>query len=128
MVMVNNFQLTENFNLQEFECTHAKHRHVKVKKELVNKLQKLRDELGQAMIVSSGYRCPERNEQVGGADQSQHLKGTAADIKLNNLNYDIEEIAEKAEEIGFSGIGLYNTFIHLDVREDGPARWDQRTQ
>ena len=125
---INNFQLSENFNLQEFECTHPDHRHVKVDDELVEKLQELRTELGQALIVNSGYRCPERNEQVGGAANSQHMKGTAADIHLNNLHYDIGEIAEKAKEIGFTGIGLYNSFIHLDVREGRPARWNQRTQ
>ena len=120
---INNFQLSENFNLQEFECTHPEHRHVKVDDELVNKLQELRTELGQALIITSAYRCPERNEQVGGAEQSQHLKGTAADVILNNLNYDIKEIADKAKEIGFTGIGLYNNFIHLDVREGRPAKW-----
>jgi len=125
---INNFQLSENFNLQEFECTHADHRHVKVDDELVEKLQKLRNKLGQAMMITSAYRCFERNKQVGGAENSQHMKGTAVDISLNNLNYDIGEIAEKAKEIGFTGVGLYNTFIHLDVRENGPARWNQKTQ
>ena len=123
---INNFQLSKNFNLQEFECTHQKHRHVKVNDELIEKLQKLRDKLGQPMIVTSGFRCDKRNRQVGGAENSQHMKGSAADIHLNNITYDIGEIAEKAKEAGFTGIGLYTNFIHVDVRDGRPARWDGR--
>ena len=122
---MNNFQLTKNFNLQEFECTHPDHRHVLVDENLVKKLQELRNELGVALIINSPYRCPERNEQVGGSPNSQHMEGKAADISIKNINLPIERIKEIAEEIGFDGIGLYNTFIHLDVR-GYKARWDNR--
>ena len=38
----------------------------------------------------------------------------------------IEIVAAKCDGIGFDGIGLYDTFIHLDLR-GGVARWDNRT-
>lgn len=122
---MNNFQLTNNFNLQEFECSHPEHRHVRVDESLVKKLQQLRDTLGVPLIINSAYRCSERNKQVGGAEKSQHLYGTAVDISMKTINISIEEVAKLAEDIGFDGIGLYNTFIHLDTRGT-PARWDNR--
>lgn len=47
---------------------------------VTNVLDKLRDEWGRPIIVTSGYRCKELNAAVGGARNSQHLKGQAADI------------------------------------------------
>ena len=124
MSSINNFQLSENFNLKEFECTHKNHRHVKVDSELVEKLQELRERLGLPMIINSGYRCSERNIQVGGAEHSQHLLGKAADISLHNQSMSGQDIASLARGIGFTGIGLYDNFIHLDVREGQPAKWN----
>ena len=43
-------------------------------------LDKLRDGWGRPIIVTSGYRCKELNTAVGGARNSQHLKGQATDI------------------------------------------------
>lgn len=45
-----------------------------------NILQPLRDAWGQPIVVSSGYRCEKLNKAVGGAKNSQHLFGEAADI------------------------------------------------
>jgi len=122
---MNKFQLVNNFNLQEFECTHPDHRHVRIDEKLVYKLQELRDILGVPLLINSAYRCPERNRQVGGVDNSQHLYGKAVDISMRTIDKDIEEVRDIAEEIGFDGIGLYKTFIHLDVR-GSKARWDNR--
>lgn len=33
--------------------------------------------------ITSGFRCPELNKKVGGKDNSQHLKGQAADFVVN---------------------------------------------
>lgn len=123
---INNFRISKNFNLQEFECTHPNHRHVRIDDELVEKLQQLRDRLGVPLVITSAYRCPERNKQVGGADNSQHLYGKAVDISLHTIPLQIEEIKRIARQIGFTGVGLYNSFIHLDVRHR-QANWDNRT-
>ena len=47
---------------------------------VTNVLDKLRGEWGRPIVVTSGYRCKELNAAVGGAHNSQHLKGQAADI------------------------------------------------
>ena len=54
---------------------------------VTNVLDNLRDGWGRPIIVTSGYRCTELNAAVGGAHNSQHLKGQAADI----ISDDFEE-------------------------------------
>lgn len=49
-------------------------------------LQPLREKLGKPIIVTSGYRNSEVNKLVGGATNSQHTKGQAADIIVNGLS------------------------------------------
>ncbi len=49
-------------------------------------LQVIRDELHLPIIVTSGYRSKEVNEQVGGVASSYHCKGLAADIKCKNMD------------------------------------------
>ena len=50
-------------------------------------LQPLRDYLGKPVVISSGYRCPELNKAVGGVKNSQHMKGEAADIHVENTEH-----------------------------------------
>lgn len=113
--------------MREFECTHPDHHHVLVDSTLVEKLQKLRDRLGISIIITSPYRCEKRNKQVGGAKNSYHMKGLAVDISMNNQILDVETIASLAKKIGFTGIGLYDNFIHLDVRVAEFTTWDKRS-
>lgn len=44
-----------------------------------NILEPLRKAFGP-IVISSGYRCQRLNKLVGGADNSQHCRGEAADI------------------------------------------------
>ena len=47
-------------------------------------LDPIREAWGEPIVVSSGYRCRELNELVGGAQHSHHLLGCAADIIAGN--------------------------------------------
>ncbi len=47
-------------------------------------LDPLREMYGKPITVNSGYRCPKLNAAVGGAKNSQHMKGEAADITAGN--------------------------------------------
>ena len=51
-----------------------------------NVLQPLRNHLGCPVIVTSGYRSPELNKKIGGKQNSQHLKGQAADFVVPQKN------------------------------------------
>ena len=91
-----------------------------LKAELLEKLQRLRDLAGRPVIVNSGYRNPAYNKKVGGSSTSRHLMGEAADIRVPGLHPD--EVAQLAREAGFTGIGIYRSFTHVDVRRE-PVTW-----
>ena len=117
--MLNDFKLTNNFNLKEFQCPCCGS--VKIDSELIQKLQSLREKINKPIIVTSGYRCPSHNKRVGGENTSYHTQGLAVDI---TTDYDIEKLVILAREIGFRGIGIYRRlrFLHLDL---GPTRtWE----
>lgn len=69
-------------------------------------LEPIRQRYGFPIYISSGYRCPELNNLVGGAKNSQHLTGDAADIvcRATNNAYLFQIIAkmirEEAIEVG----------------------------
>lgn len=109
-----------NFSPEEIACkgTGA----ILVDGRALDLLQALRDELGRPMLITSGYRSPSHNKEVGGAERSQHLLGRAFDVVMTN--HDPEAFVAAAERVGFNGIGLYpdRNFIHVDSRLK-KARW-----
>ena len=95
-------------------------------------LEELRQSFGGALRVNSGHRSVAHNETVGGAPRSMHLNfatdltplgyGDRVGVGLGNL-YD------QAKSLGFTGVGRYNSFLHLDRRDlldRDPAEWDNR--
>ncbi len=107
-----NIQFTANFNSKEFECPGSdKH---KISKDLVERLQKLREAYGRSITITSGYRSKEHNDKVGGVKNSQHVLGTAADLTAK----DLDSLHEHCLKI-FNAIGdgrKKGKFIHVDVR------------
>lgn len=100
-----------------------------VNPQLIELCNAVREEFGRPLKVNSGYRSPEHNEKVGGAKNSMHVLGQAADIAplKKDMKHiaDLWRIAKKLNPSG--GVGLYDTFVHLDVRGYA-ARWDNRTK
>lgn len=88
-------QLSQNFNMSEFEESPTANRldidnsipteltgNIKL---LVNYvLQPVRTFINTSISITSGYRCPELNKQIGGAPTSQHQKAEAADFVCVN--------------------------------------------
>ena len=79
-----------------------------------------------AVVINSGYRTSAYNKKVGGVSNSQHVKGTAADIVVKGM--DPLTVSQYVEYImpDHGGIGVYQTFTHVDVRSNR-SRWDQRS-
>lgn len=82
--------------------------------------------------VTSWYRTPAYNRLIGGAVDSQHMRGIATDItvRVNNKRLSPESVAALAEKVPAfrkGGIGWYDrrhgNFTHVDHRPNGPARW-----
>jgi len=122
-------KLTNNFYLKEFESKDGADTPEDVLCNLrlvAEQLQILRDYCGVPIKINSGYRSPEHNESIGGSKNSQHKLGRAADIviqgmKPNDTHKLIEYLIGK-EVLKIGGLGSYNTFTHIDIR-DNKARW-----
>lgn len=90
-----------------------------ISQDLIESFFRLRNMLGLPLIVNSGFRCVRHNEEVGGVDNSDHTKGCAIDVSLQNLRekYPTEEIVNYAKQCGFNFIKIYPSFLHLAVRD-----------
>ena len=90
-----------------------------MKPSFMERLIKLREELGFAFPISSAYRCYAHNKSIGGAKDSLHLKGQAVDIRVSRDQ--AYQIVERARRFGFRGIGVSqkgnSRFVHLDNRD-----------
>ena len=124
--------MTKNFSISEFQCNCGDCKiSADVKNNLIklaDQLQILRDKVQKPIKINSAYRCANYNDNVvKGAKHSQHKLGKAADIVINGMTpNDVHELVCEMVELGqinFGGIGKYNTFTHLDIR-DYKARWD----
>ena len=116
-------KLSTNFRVKEFACTDGSDP-IFIDSELVTILQNIRTHFGRAVTITSAYRTPPKNKACGGTTYSQHLYGKAADIKVSGITP--KKVAEYAETLlqGKGGIGIYDTFTHIDVREK-KSRWTQ---
>jgi len=130
-------KLTNNFSKSEFECNSGCEMPLDVLdnvKLLAIQLQLIRDYLCKPIRINSAYRCESHNTAVGGSTRSQHLLGKAADITIDTftpdeVSYIIEDMLrnEILDNFYFGGIGRYNTFTHLDIR-DYTARWNLKSK
>jgi len=115
--------ISKHFNRSEFACKCGECRHIAVDKELVDVLEDVRTTFMQPVIITSSYRCTKHNAAVGGARTSMHLTGKAADIQIRNVAPSDVQKYFRNQYKGKYGIGSYNTFTHIDVR-DNEARWN----
>ena len=117
--------ISPNFDRSEFACK-CGCGYDTVDAELIRVLDEVRSVFGdRAVVITSGCRCRSHNETVGGWLASKHLVGKAADFYISQVDCGL--VAEYLEQQYFDryGIGRYDTWTHLDVRER-PARWGDR--
>lgn len=110
--------LTAHFSRAEFAC--PDYREGTVSPQLLGILESLRHVCGDRPLrIVSGFRCVPHNRAVGGADDSRHVHGDAADIPQG---YATEAQARQA---GAVGVGVFQGWaVHVDWRPGGPARWE----
>lgn len=104
-----------NFSYEEIMCPDGSG--ALIVPAAMDKLQALRSMLRAPLRVHSAYRSLAYNRQVGGALNSYHLSGMAFDVSSPEV--DLHRIVITAQTVGFTGIGRYDTFVHVDI---GPRR------
>lgn len=113
------------FERSEFECKCGCGK-ADMDHDFMKKLVNLRLAVKNPVIINSGFRCRSHNETVGGAENSPHLEGKAADISVSGSK--AHKLIGHAEFCGFVGIGVSQKgdhskrFIHLDTAEQTPDR------
>lgn len=90
---------------------------------LIAGLEQVRALLKAPMIISSGYRCPALNKAVGGAKDSDHMKGLAADFTAPDFGKPAQIVkAIAASNIKFDQVIFENkgsVWVHIGF---GPAK------
>jgi uncharacterized protein YcbK (DUF882 family) len=120
-------KISKDFTLEEMIWSEEAEKHglcnkpdkdaEKALEELVTRtLQPLRQAYGRPIRISSGYRCPELNQLVGGKPSSQHTKGEAADCTADNTGRLLDLLL--AHRIPFDQAILYKkrNFLHVSLR------------
>lgn len=113
-------QLSTHFKSSEFACKCCGLSDVNP--ALITMLEDIRTMVNKAVHINSGRRCEAHNKECGGKPHSQHLLGNAADIHVDGLTP--KQLASVIEaQIHPAGMGVYQTFVHVDVRPGPRARW-----
>lgn len=81
---------------------------------LLERIEALRSELDSPVIITSGVRCPERNAEVGGIENSWHLSGHAADLYSPGVSLD--RLTETASRLGLGVLPYYGSgYLHVEL-------------
>lgn len=114
------------FKEKEFQCRCCGQLPDEAKKNVVALvsaiLDPVREKLGKPIYVNSGYRCHKHNLKVGGAVNSQHMKGEAADIRLAEIADNAEIVSAIKENGEWDQMIVYGTFVHVSFKRFGPNR------
>lgn len=108
------------FKLSDFDCQETGNN--EMSEEFLEKLDDLRHECGFPFIITSGYRDPSHSIEARKAKAGTHARGIASDIRINNGN-EAYDIIKNAQSMGFTGIGLAKSFVHVDIRQGMPVIW-----
>jgi uncharacterized protein YcbK (DUF882 family) len=109
------------FKIEDFDCQETGNNEMHV--GFVHKLDQLREACGFPFIITSGYRDPE-GHSIEKAKQKPgtHAQGIAADIAVSGGSQRME-VVKHAAALGFTGIGVAKSFIHVDIRTTTPVLW-----
>ena len=114
------------FTKEEFDCQYSGEN--EMSDDLLLAVDLLRGKCGFPFVITSGYRSKDhpieakkKQEKVG-----THAQGIAADIKVTDGTQRYK-IVEEAIKMGFTGIGIAGSFVHVDIRDldgnESPVMW-----
>lgn len=118
--MTAHWERYSNFTKEEFDCQQTGTN--EMRDSFLVLLQQLRDELGEPIKITSGYRDPTHSIEASKEAPGVHTRGLACDIACDGqMAYRVVQIAIK---LGFTGIGIkqkgHGRFVHLDTYTGSP--------
>lgn len=124
--MLDTDKISEHFTVAEYKCK-CGCGICNVDPILALKVEHLRKRLGRKLSVNSGCRCKIYNEKVGGSKGSYHIASKTRASRAVDIHaptgQERGEIVAAALSLGFTGIGVDNGYIHLDIGHDLKTIW-----
>ncbi len=108
------------FTVEEFACSETGENDIRW--DFISALDDLRGVCGFPFSITSGFRSHKHSIEARKAQPGQHTFGNAADIAVSN-GIERYAIVSNAIKLGFKGIGIARTFIHVDTRESDGVIW-----
>ena len=125
-------QLSKNFSLAELVASQVATRKgidntpapaiVANLTRLAALLEQVRALVGGPITISSGYRSPALNKAVGGAANSAHVLGLAADISTTKLTPKALALLIRQSDIAFDQLIYEGTWVHIALSASAPRR------
>lgn len=110
----------EFFSHSEFDCKETGEN--KMQPEFLQRIDLLRKACGFPFVITSGYRSPTHSKEAHKPTPGTHAKGIASDIAVRN-GAQRAKIVECAIALGFNGIGVAKSFVHVDTRKGMRVLW-----
>ena len=116
---------TKDFAEYEWASNQCSPHHL-MNPDVMRKVQQLRDYMGQPLILTSAYRCPEHPIEAAKVTPGQHSNGLAVDIYVTDGYMEAKIIAYAIKELDVKGFAYNkeNMFIHLDWRTGDMVTWN----
>ncbi len=108
------------FEIEEFDCS-ATGRNA-MNPAFLERIDELRHRCNFPFLITSGYRAETHPIEAEKSKPGTHSNGIAADIAVSN-GADRYKLLTTALQMGFTGIGVAKTFIHVDDRKSAPVVW-----
>ncbi len=108
------------FTMDEFDCTHTGRNEMKM--PFIRLLDELRGACDFPFVITSGYRDQSHPLERDKERPGYHTKGIAVDIAVSN-GHQRRILVEEAIYMGFGGIGVANSFVHVDDRSGPSVMW-----
>ncbi len=94
------------------------------KPNLLNVIKAVETHFGKPVVVTSGYRDPNHNRMVGGAEESMHKTCDAADIQIDGVSkWDIASYIRSLPDRGGVGTYCHTDSVHLDTGKNRDWNW-----
>lgn len=108
------------FDISEFDCKETGEN--EMDPNFVKDLDTLRSRCEFPFVVTSGYRSPNHSIEKAKKKPGMHSTGRAVDIAVNN-GAQRYKLVKEAMSMGFTGIGIYKSHVHLDQRNKNFVMW-----